>query len=147
MTAPKLSSETWRWLLACVVSIITGTVSATWAVANAKSTADHAIERLADTVQATRVELVEKIAAQDRTTAAIQAGILKELDSQVARQELRNEGVNRRLAELEAMAKTNQAVLATLEALKTEVRYLSTSVSELKQELKESRQRAGLSKL
>jgi hypothetical protein len=139
MTMPKVSSETWRWLLACFVSIIIGTVSATWAVANAKSTADRAIERLADTVAQQRTEVLDKLAAQDRTTAAVQAGILKELDSQVARQQLRDENTNRRLTEVEAQAKTNQAVLSTLEALKTEVRYLSQSVSELKQELKESR--------
>ena len=124
------SGETWRWIAALLVSIVTGAASAAWAGAAFKLQTQSAIERVADDLE-----------TRDKTNQQTHVAILKELDSQVAKQELRNEGVNRRLSELEAQAKINQAVLSSLESLKTEVRYLSNGLTELKQELREKRDR------
>lgn len=122
------SGETWRWIAALFVAIVSGAVSATWAGATYKLGTDREIERVRDSLAGVKGELQQTGVA-----------LLKELDSQVARQELRNEGVNRRLAELESQAKINAAVLSTLKSLETEVRYLSNGLTELKQEIRDRR--------
>lgn len=128
MTLKPMSSwtgETWRWIAALLVGIVSGSVSSAWAVATFKHQTVAAIAQVADGLEG------HQAAAQSTHVA-----ILKEIDSQVSKQELRNDGVNRRLAELEAQAKINQAVLSSLESLKTEVRYLSNGLTELKQEIR-----------
>jgi archaellum component FlaC len=122
------SGETWRWIAAVLVAIISGAVTATWAVASHKTNYERGIERVTDSMA--------RLRESNQQTAV---AILKELDAQVGKQELRNESVSRRIAELEAQAKVNQAIMTRLEGLSTEVRYLAQGVAELKQELREGK--------
>lgn len=135
MSIPKLSGEAWRWIAAATVGIVMFAISKTWAFSELR----RDVEKSVDAVSA-KVDTVDaKVAGNARESAAIAAGILKELDAREAKRDLELKALDRRVADLGAMAQTNQALLVSVEGLKTEIRYLTAGVAEIKADLKESK--------
>jgi hypothetical protein len=135
MSIPKLSGEALRWIAAAAVGIILFAVSKTWAFSELR----RDVEKSVDAVSGRVDTVAAKVDSNARESAAIAAGILKELDAREAKRDLELKAMDRRVAELGAMAQTNQALLVAVEGLKTEIRYLTAGVAEIKADLKESK--------
>jgi flagellar motility protein MotE (MotC chaperone) len=135
MSIPKLSGEALRWIAAAAVGIILFAVSKTWAFSELRRDVEKTVDAVAGKVET----IAAKVDSNQRESAAIAAGILKELDAREAKRDLELKTLDRRLAELGTMAQTNQALLVSVEGLKTEIRYLTAGVAEIKADLKEKK--------
>jgi cell shape-determining protein MreC len=133
----RWSGEVWRWLLGVVVLVVVSSVTWTWAVAGTKQT----LERSVDVVSGRVDTLKEKVDGNEKTAAAMVAGVLKELDAREAKAKAEALAVERRLVELETLGRTNQQLLVAVEGLKTEIRYLAANVAEIKTDLKDEKRR------
>lgn len=139
MNPGRWSGEVWRWLLGIVVLVVVSSVTWTWAVAGTRM----ALERSVDAVSGKVDTLQVKVDGNERQMAALVAGVLKEIDAREARARAEAAAVERRLVILENQARENGAVLVALESLKTEVRFLSANVVEIKADLKDEKRTRG----
>lgn len=137
MNPGRWSGEVWRWLLGIVVLVVVSSVTWTWAVAGTKQQMERSVDAVSGKVDTLQVE----VRSNDRQTAALVAGVLKEIDAREARAKAEAVAVERRLVELETLARTNQQLLVAVEGLKTEIRYLAANVAEIKADLKDEKRR------
>jgi hypothetical protein len=137
MNPGRWSGEVWRWLLGIVVLVVVSSVTWTWAVAGTKQQMERSVDAVSGKVDTLQV----KVDGNERQMAALVAGVLKEIDAREAKAKAEAVAVDRRLVELETLARTNQQLLVAVEGLKTEIRYLAANVAEIKADLKDEKRR------
>jgi hypothetical protein len=137
MNPGRWSGEVWRWLLGLVAAAVVSSVTWTWAVAGTKQEMERSVDAVSGKVDTLQVE----VRSNDRQQASLVAGVLKEIDAREAKAKAEAVAVERRLVELETLARTNQQLLVAVEGLKTEIRYLAANVAEIKADLKDEKRR------
>lgn len=110
-----MTLQFWQAIGGLFVAGIMSAVAWTWAIAGTKDQMETRVERVASSVE-----------VLSSNVTAIEA-----------RTKLEQTNITRRVEELENIARSNQQLLVAVEGLKTDIRYLSSNVAEIKKELKE----------